>query len=245
MRGRKYILLIYGRFCNKEKQPKKYPKNTQKMKPKKHTILGSILVATSSVLFATSSMIAAIIAVGLVLSLWKLFILSAAEAEKKRYKKISYTIAVGTMGIEIYPVPDGWDVAQFQIEYQVTPIEIQKVRTGTEGNTIVTWEKKGERRREKEKSYKRLNATTLKKGEVKKLLRILSNSDETGIQNCQEVVKAIAKSRKKTKVQRLLKWAASKLFDLKTGHKPLSYPTEVGENTQKAEKQVRVTKKTS
>lgn len=190
------------------------------MKPKKHTILGTILVTASCTILVTSSIIAAVIAIGLVICLWKLLAIKMAEMEKRRYKKISYTVAVGTVGIEIYPVPDGWDIAQFTIEYQVTPVEVQRVKTGTEGNTIVTWEKKGERKKEKEKVYKRLNATTLQKTEVKRLLHILADSDEIGIQNSQEVVKAIAKSRQKTKIQKLIKWAASKLFVLKTGHKP-------------------------
>lgn len=215
------------------------------MKPKKHTILGTILVTASCTILVTSSIIAAVIAIGLVICLWKLLAIKMAEMEKRRYKKISYTVAVGTVGIEIYPVPDGWDIAQFTIEYQVTPVEVQRVKTGTEGNTIVTWEKKGERKKEKEKVYKRLNATTLQKTEVKRLLHILADSDEIGIQNSQEVVKAIAKSRQKTKIQKLIKWAASKLFVLKTGHKPPPYPTEVAENTKKDEKQVKVIKKTS
>jgi len=215
------------------------------MKPKKHTILGTILIAASWTLIVTSSMIASIIAIGLVICLWKLLATKLAEIEKRRYKKISYTVAVGTVGIEIYPVTDGWDVAQFTIEYQVTPVEVQRVKTGIEGNTIVTWEKKGERKKEKEKQYRRLNATTLQKTEVRKLLKILVDSDEIGIQNSQEVVKAIAKSRQKNKIQKLVKWAASKLFVLKTGHKPLPHPTETAESTKKDEKQVKVIKKTS
>lgn len=221
------------------------PKKKQQMKPKKHTILGTILIAASWTLIVTSSMIATVITIGLVLCLWKLLAIRIGEIEKRRYKKISYTVAVGTVGVEIYPVTDGWDIAQFTIEYQVTPIEVQRVKTGTEGNTIVTWEKKGERKKEKEKVYKRLNSTTLQKTEVKKLLKILVDSDEIGIQNAQQVVKAIAESRKKNKIQKLLKWSASKLFVLKTGQKPLSYPTETGENTKKDEKQVKVIKKTS
>lgn len=215
------------------------------MKPKKHTILGTILIAASWTLTATSSMIATVIAIGLVLCLWKLLAVKMAEIEKRRYKKISYTVTVGTVGIEIYPVTDGWDVAQFTIEYQVTPVEVQRIKTGAEGNTIVTWEKKGERKKEKEKVYKRLNATTLQKTEVRKLLNMLSDSDEMGIQNSQEVVKAIAKSRQKTKIQKAIKWAASKLFVLKTGHKPLPHPTEAAQSTKKDEKQVKVIKKTS
>lgn len=168
-----------------------------------------------------------------------------AEIEKKRYKKISYTVSVGTVGVEIYPVTDGWDIAQYTIEYQTTPVEVQRVKTGTEGNTIVTWEKKGERKREKEKNYKRLNATTLEKDEVKKLMKILVDSDEIGIQNAQQVVKAIATSRQKTKIQKLLKWAVGKLFVRETGHKPLPHPTETAESTKKDEKQVKVIKKTS
>ena len=215
------------------------------MKPKKHTILGTILIAASWTLIVTSSMIATVITIGLVLCLWKLLAVKMAEIEKRRYKKISYTVAVGTVGVEIYPVTDGWDVAQFTIEYQVTPVEVQRVKTGIEGNTIVTWEKKGERKKEKEKVYRRLNATTLQKTEVKRLLYILADSDEIGIQNSQEVVKAIAKSRQKTKIQKVVKWAVSKLFVLKIGHKPLPHPTETAESTKKDEKQVKVIKKTS
>lgn len=215
------------------------------MKPKKHTILGTILIAASCTIVVTSSMIAAVIAIGLVICLWKLLAVKMVEIEKRRYKKINYTVAVGTVGIEIYHVPDGWDVAQFTIEYNVTPVEVQRVRTGTEGNTIVSWEKKGERKKEKEKVYKRLNATTLQKTEVRKLLNMLADSDEMGIQNSQEVVKAIAKSRQKTKIQKAIKWAASKLFVLKTGHKPLPHPTETAESTKKDEKQAKVIKKTS
>ena len=215
------------------------------MKPKKHTILGTILIAASGTLIVTSSMIASIIAIGLVTCLWKLLAVKLAEIEKRRYKKISYTVTVGTVGVEIYPVPDGWDVAQFTVEYNVTPVEIQRVKTGIEGNTIVTWEKKGERKKEKEKIYRRLNATTLQKTEVKKLLKILADSDEVAVQNSQEVVKAIAKSRQKSKIQKLVKWAASKLCVLKTGHKPLPHPTEVAQSTKKDEKQVKVIKKTS
>lgn len=213
------------------------------MKPKTHTILGTILVAASWTLVVTSSMTATVIAIGLVICLWKLLAVKMAAIEK-RYRKISYTVAVGTVGIEIYPVPDGWDVAQFTIEYNVTPVEVQRVRTGTEGNTIVSWEKKGERKKEKEKVYKRLNATTLQKTEVRKLLNILADSDERGIQNSQEVVKAIAKSRQKTKIQKAIRWAASKLFVLKTGHKPLPHPTEAAQSTKKDEKRVKVIKKT-
>lgn len=214
------------------------------MKPKKHTILGTILIAASWTLIVTSSMIATVISIGLVLCSWKLLTIKMAEIKKKRYKKISYTVAVGTVGVEIYPVTDGWDVAQFTIEYQVTPVEVQRIKTGIEGNTIVTWEKKGERKKEKEKQYRRLNATTLQKTEVRKLLKILVDSDEIGIQNSQEVVKAIAKSRQKTKIQKLLKWAVGKLFVVKTGHKPLPYPTEIAESTKKDEKPVKVIKKT-
>ncbi len=215
------------------------------MKPKTHTILGTILVAASWTLVVTSSMIATVISIGLIICLWKLLAVKMAEIEKRRYKKISYTVTVGTVGVEIYPVHDGWDIAQFTIEYNVTPVEVQRVKTGIEGNTIVSWEKKGERKKEKEKVYKRLNATTLQKTEVRKLLNMLSDSDEMGIQNSQEVVKAIAKSRQKTKIQKAIRWAASKLFVLKTGHKPLPHPTEVAENTKKDEKQVKVIKKTS
>lgn len=214
------------------------------MKPKTHTILGTILVAASWTIVVTSSIIATVIAIGLVICLWKLLAVKMVEKRNRRYKKISYTIAVGTVGIEIYPVPDGWDIAQFTIEYNVTPVEVQRVKTGIEGNTIVTWEKKGERKKEKEKVYKRLNATTLQKTEVRKLLNMLSDSDEMGIQNSQAVVKMIAISRKKTKIQKAIKWAASKLFVLKTGHKPLPYPTEVGEEAKKDEKSIIKTKKT-
>lgn len=215
------------------------------MKLRKQTIVAAILLVSSIVYFNTLSIIAVMLGVVAVVATAKLLNQELEKIEKKRYKKISYTVAVGTVGVEIYPVPDGWDVAEFTIEYNVTPVEVQRVRTGTEGNTIVSWEKKGERKKEKEKVYKRLNATTLQKTEVKKLLKILVDSDEIGIQNAQQVVKAIAESRKKTTKQKAINWALDKLFVTRTGTKPLPYPTETGETTKKEQKQVKVIKKTT
>lgn len=215
------------------------------MIPKRQTILVTILIAASYTLVFTSSMIATMLAAGLVLALWKIWVVKQTEKERKRYTKITYTVAVGNMGIEIYPVPTGWDIAQYTIEYQIIPIETQQVKTGEQGNTIVSWEKKGERKKQKEKTYKRLNSTTLERDEVKKLIKMLVNSDEIGIQNAQQVVKAIATSRQKTKIQKLIKWIVSKLFVLKTGQKPLPYPTEIGKTNEKDEKQAIVNKKTS
>ena len=215
------------------------------MKLRKQTIVAAILLVSSIVYFNTLSIIAVILGIITVVATAKLLNQELEKIEKKRYKKITYSICVGDMGIEIYPVPDGWDIAQFTIKYTRIPIDQQKTRTGQQGNTIVYWEKSGERKVEKEKEYKRLNSTTLKREEVKKLVNKLLNSDETEVQNAQSVVKAITESRKKTTKQKAINWALDKLCVLKTGHKPLPHPTEVAQSTKKDEKQVKVIKKTS
>lgn len=215
------------------------------MKLRKQTIVAIILLVSSVVYVNTLSIIAVILGIITVVTTAKLLNQELEKTEKKRYKKISYTVSVGEMGIEIYPVANGWDVAQFTIKYTRIPIDQQKIKTGEQGNTIVYWEKSGERKTEKEKEYKRLNSTTLKRDEVRKLVNKLLNSDETEVQNAQSVVKAITESRKKTTKQKVINWALDKLFVLKTGHKPLPYPTKTDETTQKDEKQVKVIKKTS
>lgn len=215
------------------------------MKLRKQTIVATMLLVSSVVYVNTLSIIAVILGIITVVTTAKLLNQELEKTEKKRYKKISYTVSVGEMGIEIYPVANGWDVAQFTIKYTRIPIDQQKIKTGEQGNTIVYWEKSGERKTEKEKEYKRLNSTTLKRDEVRKLVNKLLNSDETEVQNAQSVVKAITESRKKTTKQKAINWALDKLFVLKTGHKPLPYPTKTDETTQKDEKQVKVIKKTS
>lgn len=215
------------------------------MKLRKQTIVATMLLVSSVVYVNTLSIIAVILGIITVVTTAKLLNQELEKTEKKRYKKISYTVSVGEMGIEIYPVANGWDVAQFTIKYTRIPIDQQKIKTGEQGNTIVYWEKSGERKTEKEKEYKRLNSTTLKRDEVRKLVNKLLNSDETEVQNAQSVVKAITESRKKTTKQKVINWALDKLFVLKTGHKPLPYPTKTDETTQKDEKQVKVIKKTS
>lgn len=214
------------------------------MKPKKGTKIGILLVVISTVMVASQSVIAVVCAIGLAWATSHIISYEWQRLEKKRYKAIKYTFTVGDTGIEIYPVTDGWDVAKYTQKYVKINVEQQKINTGKEGNTIVSWEKTAERKQTTEREYIRLNSVTLKKGEVKKLVNRLLNSDEIGIQNSQEVVKAIAKSRQKTKIQKLLKWAVGKLFVVKTGHKPLPHPTETAESTKPVTKPVKVIKKT-